>query len=160
MCRTLRSPQGFANTSLSPLGGYGALTMKGAPASTCHSIALNLKRSLTWERWGRPIIRRYRRFLQLTNNAEAVIRIRREGEIPDSHPHCMVLVPDTITGWINADRFRQYLGLELTDLLSTGALKSDERSERVLARVRAETGRALFELLREKMAVAMPEHVS
>jgi len=72
----------------------------------------------------------------------------------------MVLVPDTITGWINADRFRQYLGLELTDLLSTGALKSDERSERVLARVRAETGRALFELLREKMAVAMPEHVS
>ena len=72
----------------------------------------------------------------------------------------MVLVQDAITGWINADRFRQYLGLELTDLLLTGALKSDERSERVLDRVRAETGRALFDLLREEMAVAMPEHVS
>ena len=72
----------------------------------------------------------------------------------------MVLVQDAITGWINADRFRQYLGLEQTDLLLTGALKSDERSERVLDRVRAETGRALFDLLREEMAVAMPEHVS
>jgi hypothetical protein len=72
----------------------------------------------------------------------------------------MVLVQDAITGWINADHFRQYLGLELTDLLSTGALKSDERSERLLDRIRAETGRVLIDLLWEAMAVAMPEHVS
>jgi hypothetical protein len=70
----------------------------------------------------------------------------------------MDLSQDSESGWNNADLFRQYLDLDVGDLLPNGGPGADDRSDRELARVRTETGRELVALIHEWMAIAMPNH--
>jgi hypothetical protein len=109
------------------------------------------------ERWERQIRRRFRLLVIRTINAEATNRMRHDGESPDPQLLWMELTQDSATGWNNADRFRQYLGLDLVEILPRGGPGVDDRAGRELARVRATTGRELVELIREWMAVRIPE---
>jgi hypothetical protein len=108
------------------------------------------------ERWERHIRRRFRRLVASALNAEAVIRLRRDGEPADPQLLWLHLNQDANTGWNNADLFRQHLGLELGEVLPR-ANPADQRSERELARVRPQTGKELLALVKEWMAVTMPE---
>jgi superfamily II DNA or RNA helicase len=112
------------------------------------------------ERWERGIRRRFRQLVVRAINAEAVIRMRRDGEPPEPQLVWMDLTQDTQHGWENADPFRQWLDLELTDVLPRGGPGADDRGDRELARVRADGGRELVELIQEWMAVAMPDAAS
>ena len=109
------------------------------------------------ERWDRQIRRRFRQLVARAINAEAVIRLRRDGEPADPQLLWFGLNQDANTGWNNADFFRQYLDLELAEILPRPTPNVDQRSERELVRVRAETGNQLLALVKEWMAVTMPE---
>jgi hypothetical protein len=83
--------------------------------------------------------------------------MRRDGEIPDPQLVWMDLLQDTKHGWINADPFRQWLELELEDILPRGGPGPDDRSERELLRARVDVGKELVALIKEWMAIANPE---
>jgi len=108
------------------------------------------------ERWERQIRRRFRQLVVKTINAESVVRMRRDGEIPDPQLVWMDLLQDTKHGWINADPFRQWLELELEDILPRGGPSADNRSERELLRARVDAGKELVALIKEWMAIANP----
>jgi hypothetical protein len=112
------------------------------------------------ERWERYVRRRFRRLVVRTINAESVARIRRDGEAPDPQLVWMELIQDTKNGWVNADPFRLWLELDLSDLLPRGGPGVDDRSERDLAKVRVDMGKELVALIQEWMEVAMPNHAS
>lgn len=59
-------------------------------------------------------------------------------------------------GWNNGDVFRQWLDVDLADLLPRGGPGADQRTDRELARVRVETASDLIDLIREWMDVEQP----
>lgn len=105
------------------------------------------------ERWERQVQRRFRQLVFRAVNAEAVIRLRRDGEAPDPQLVWLELTTPGANGWENADAFRQHLDLEIEDLVPRGGAGADERGERELSRVRVEAGRELVDLVMEWMAV-------
>jgi len=112
------------------------------------------------ERWLRQIRLRLKRLVAQAIYAEAAIRRRRDGEAPDLHLVWMDLTSNAKDGWENADVFRQWLDLEATELIPHGPPGADDRTDRDLAKIRTETGKALVELIREWMAIAKPEGAS
>ena len=96
-----------------------------------------------------PLSRRFRILVARAVRAECLLRLRRDGEAPDPRLVWMDLGQDQLTGWHNADLFREYLALDLTELLPSGPPGFDERPERELTRVRTQTGQALVELIVE-----------
>jgi hypothetical protein len=112
------------------------------------------------ERWEREIRRRFRRLVLRSINAESIVRVRRDGEAPDPQLVWMDLIQDTKNGWINADPFRLWLDLDLSDILPRGAPGADDRSDRELVKVRVDMGKELVDLIQEWMGVAMPEHAN
>jgi hypothetical protein len=109
------------------------------------------------ERWERQIRRRFRQLVLRTINAESIARLRRDGETPDPQLIWMDLIQDAKNGWVNADPFRLWLELDLTEILPRGRPGADERSDRELATVRVDAGKELVALIQEWMAVAIPE---
>ena len=109
------------------------------------------------ERWERQIRQRFRQLVARAINAEAVIRMRRDGEPPDPQLVWMDLTQDTQHGWENADLFRQHLGLEVADLLPRRGPGADDRGDRELGRVRVDAGKQLIDLVHEWVRVVMPE---
>ena len=109
------------------------------------------------ERWEHLVRRRLKQLVVRAINAESVIRLRRDGESPDPQLVWMDLTQDAKDGWINADVFRQWLDLELADLLPHGGPGMEDRSDRELAKVRVDTGRELVRLIEEWMAIAKPQ---
>jgi hypothetical protein len=110
------------------------------------------------DRWDRRIRQKFRVLVIRAINAESLRRRNRDGEAPDPQLVWMDLSQDSESGWNNADLFRQYLDLDVGDLLPNGGPGADDRSDRELARVRAETGRELVALIHEWMAIAMPNY--
>ncbi|MGD0984772.1 MAG: hypothetical protein ABSA65_13295 [Acidimicrobiales bacterium] len=82
--------------------------------------------------------------------------MRHDGEIQDPQLVWMDLLQDIKHGWINADPFRQWLALELEDILPSGGRGSDDRSERELLRTRLDAGKELVALIKKWMATANP----
>lgn len=67
----------------------------------------------------------------------------------------MDLGQDQLSGWQHAELFRQHLAIDLAALVPTGAPGADDRNDRELTRVRADTGQALVELILEWRSVAV-----
>jgi hypothetical protein len=107
--------------------------------------------------WEREIRTRFRRLVVQAINAENIIRTRRDGEPTEPRLLWLDLTQDATTGWGNADRFRQWLELDIDDVLPRGAAGADDRLDRELARVRQETGKALVEVILEWKSVALPD---
>ncbi len=101
------------------------------------------------DRWEADIRRRFRILVAQTVRAECLLRLRHDGEAPDPRLVWMDLGQDQLSGWHNAELFREYLALDLTELLPSGPPGFDERPDRELARVRAQTGQALVDLIVE-----------
>lgn len=101
------------------------------------------------DRWEADVRRRFRILVAQTLRAECLLRLRHDGEAPDPRLVWMDLGQDQLSGWHNAELFREHLALDLTDLLPSGPPGFDERPDRELARVRAQTGQALVDLIVE-----------
>jgi hypothetical protein len=112
------------------------------------------------DRWDRRIRQKFRALVIRAINAESMRRRNRDGEVPDPQLVWMDLSQDSDSGWNNADLFRQYLQLDVRDLLPRGGPGADDRSDRDLARVRSDTGRELIALINEWKAVTMPDSAS
>jgi hypothetical protein len=108
------------------------------------------------QRWDADVRRRFRLLVAQAVPAESELRLRRDGEAPEPRLVWMDLGLDQVSGWHNAELFRQHLGLSLTELLPSVPAGVDERPDRVLARVRADTGQALVDLIVEWRDTALP----
>lgn len=107
-------------------------------------------------RWLGGIHRRFRQIVARAVHAEAVRRMRLDGELPEPRLVWMDLTQDPHPGWANADVFRQWLELDVVELLPRGGPGLDQRSDRELVRVRSESGDQLVALIEEWKAVAQP----
>jgi hypothetical protein len=101
------------------------------------------------ERWEDDVRRRFRVLVAQAVRAECLLRLRRDGEAPDPRLVWMDLGQDQQTGWGQAELFRQHLALDAGDLLTSGPPGADDRGDRALALVRADTGQALVDLILE-----------
>jgi superfamily II DNA or RNA helicase len=108
------------------------------------------------ERWEVQIRRRFRQLVLQTVRAESLLRLRRDGELPDPQLVWMELNQDSKSGWINADPFRLWLEIDLGEILPRGGPGADDRTDRELGNIRTEAGKELLALIQEWMAIAMP----
>lgn len=109
------------------------------------------------QRWEDDVRRRFRILVAQAVRAECLLRLRRDGEAPDPRLVWMDLGQDQPSGWHHAELFRQHLGIDLGELLPSGPPGADDRNDRTLGRVRADTGGAVVELIMEWKDTAMGE---
>lgn len=100
-------------------------------------------------RWDRSVRERFRRLVAQAIRAEALLRLRQDGEEPDPALLWMELTGDQTTQWVSGDPFRQHLGMELAELLPRGGAGADNRPVRELSLVRRETAEQLVALIME-----------
>lgn len=108
------------------------------------------------EKWERDIRDRFRRIVARAVRAEQLLRLHRDGEAPEANLVWLDLINDHLLGWASAESFRQYLEIPPEDLLPRGGPGADDRTDRVLARVRRETNDELVDLIVEWRDVALP----
>jgi superfamily II DNA or RNA helicase len=108
------------------------------------------------DQWERDVRQQFRHLVTRAVRAEQQLRLRDDGEAPEASLVWLNLTRDQQSGWQHADLLRQHLGVELADLLPRGGPGADERPSRELVKLRAETGRALVDLILKWREVALP----
>ena len=139
----------------SPIAAGDAEQAAGRDLSEAAEDAAHYQQQITLarrERWHRLLCRRFTLAVNRAIKAEAVLRLRSDGEPPDPQLVWLDLLQDPHQGWVNADLLRQHLEVDLAVLLPKGGPGADDRSDRDLHRVRTASGDEILALAHEWVA--------